>query len=98
INGMVVRTSEVQPLALVAAFRCPNGHLTLLPQTGALLKMPTKCSECEESRNLELDKSNSKFTDYQVIRIQELPEELPPGQLPTSIDAGIIGEIVSKAR
>jgi replicative DNA helicase Mcm len=47
---------------------------------------------------LELDKAYSKFTDYQVIRIQELPEELPPGQLPTSIDAEIVGEIVSKAR
>ncbi len=98
INGMVVRTSEVQPLALVAAFRCPNGHLTLVPQAGTLLKSPTKCSECEESRNLELDKSASKFTDYQVIRIQELPEELPPGQLPTSIDAEIVGEMVGKAR
>ena len=98
INGMVVRTSEVQPLALVAAFRCPNGHITLVPQPGPLLKTPTKCGECEESRNLELDKAYSKFTDYQVIRIQELPEELPPGQLPTSIDAEIVGEIVSKAR
>lgn len=98
INGMVVRTSEIQPLALVAAFRCPNGHLTFVPQKGPLLKSPTKCAECEESRNLELDKANSKFTDYQVIRIQELPEELPPGQLPTSIDAEIAGEIVGKAR
>jgi DNA replicative helicase MCM subunit Mcm2 (Cdc46/Mcm family) len=98
INGMVVRTSEVKPLAQIAAFKCPNGHLTYVRQAGAMLRHPSKCDECDETRDLELDKSNSKFTDFQVIRLQELPEELPPGQLPQSLDAELVGEIVNKAR
>jgi len=97
ISGMVVRTSEIKPLALVAAFSCPRGHISFLPQTTGVLRSPAKCDECEE-KSLELDKKNSRFTDFQVIRLQELPEELPPGQLPQSIDAELVGDIVNRAR
>ncbi|MEM3185896.1 MAG: LAGLIDADG family homing endonuclease [Conexivisphaerales archaeon] len=98
ISGMVVRTSEVKPRAVVAAFRDPQDHVTLVAQTGNLLRKPEKCAACDETRNFELDTRLSKFTDYQIIRLQELPEELPPGQLPQSIDAELLGDIVNRAR
>lgn len=45
-----------------------------------------------------LDQLASKFIDYQVVRLQELPEELPPGQLPHHVDVEIIGDLTGRAR
>jgi replicative DNA helicase Mcm len=98
VSGMVVRTSEVKPLLVEAAWRCPRGHITREPQTAFSLRLPRRCSECVETRQFELDKRASFFTDYQIARMQELPEELPPGQLPQSLDVYLTGDIVDSAR
>lgn len=98
LAGMVVRTSELRPLMVEAAFVCPNGHLNYVPQQGMLLRRPVKCDTCNESRNMELDRKLCRFIDFQIIRIQELPEELPPGQLPQFFDVNVEGDIVNTAR
>jgi replicative DNA helicase Mcm len=102
VAGMVTRTSELRPLAVNAAFRCSNSHITFVPQSGAstVLKRPIKCETegCGETRNFELDDMRTDFVDFQVIKIQEMPEELPPGQLPQSFDVNVIGDIVNSAR
>jgi replicative DNA helicase Mcm len=95
LTGMVVRTSELKPLAVEAAFRCENGDLTREPQNGPHLVKPQRCPICQ-SPNLELVDKESRFVDYQMLRFQELPEELPPGQLPQSYDISITGDIVGK--
>ncbi len=96
--GMVVRTSELRPLLVDAAFVCPNGHTTKLMQEGPSIKKPLKCESCDESRNLELYQKESTFIDSQILRVQELPEELPPGQLPRFFDVDVEGDIVNTAR
>jgi len=98
VSGMVVRSSELRPLLTDAAFICPNGHLTKVVQEGVTIKRPLKCDGCEETRNLELDEKKSSFIDSQVLRVQELPEELPPGQLPRFFDVDVVGDIVNTAR
>ncbi|MDG7020223.1 MAG: minichromosome maintenance protein MCM [Nitrososphaerota archaeon] len=98
ISGMVVRTSELRPMMTDAAWVCPSGHLTYQEQDDLMLKRPPKCELCGEARNFELDRRHSRFIDFQVIRIQELPEELPPGQLPQFFDVNIEGDIVNMAR
>ncbi len=98
VGGMVVRASEVKPLVVKAAFRCPKGHINFVEQRGMVLQKPKKCEECEETKQFELDKRLSVFTDYQILRLQELPEELPPGQLPQSIDVIAAGDITNMAR
>jgi replicative DNA helicase Mcm len=98
VSGMVVRSSELRPLLTDAAFICPNGHLTKVVQEGVTIRRPLKCDGCEETRNLELDEKKSSFIDSQVLRVQELPEELPPGQLPRFFDVDVIGDIVNTAR
>ncbi|MDA4137495.1 MAG: ATP-binding protein, partial [Thaumarchaeota archaeon] len=97
-SGMVVRSSELRPLLTDAAFICPNGHLTMIKQEGVAIKRPLKCDGCEETRNLELDEKKSSFIDSQLLRVQELPEELPPGQLPRFFDVDVVGDIVNTAR
>ncbi|MHB1868464.1 MAG: minichromosome maintenance protein MCM [Nitrososphaerales archaeon] len=102
VAGMVTRTSELRPLAVNAAFRCSNRHITMVEQDGAgtTLKRPIKCETegCGETRNFELDEKRTEFVDFQVIKIQEMPEELPPGQLPQSFDVNMTGDLVNVAR
>jgi replicative DNA helicase Mcm len=95
ISGMVVRTSELRPLMTEAAWVCPSGHLTYEEQDDLALKRPAKCELCGEIRNFELDRKHSRFIDFQVVRVQELPEELPPGQF---FDVNVEGDIVNTAR
>lgn len=96
--GMVIRTSELRPLLVDAAFVCPDGHTTRVIQEGPSIKKPVKCEGCDETRNLELDQKDSTFIDSQILRVQELPEELPPGQLPRFFDIDVEGDIVNTAR
>ncbi len=98
ISGMVVRTSELRPMMTEGAWLCPSGHLTYEVQDDMVLKKPAKCELCGEVRNFELDRRHSRFIDFQVVRVQELPEELPPGQLPQFFDVNVEGDIVNTAR
>jgi len=98
VSGMVVRTSELRPLMVQGAWICPSGHVTFQEQDDLALKRPPKCELCGEARNFELDRRHSRFVDFQILRIQELPEELPPGQLPQFFDVNVEGDIVNTAR
>jgi replicative DNA helicase Mcm len=98
VSGMVVRTSELRPLMTSAAWVCPSGHLTYQDQDDLPLKKPPKCELCGEERNFELDRKHSRFIDFQILRVQESPEELPPGQLPQFFDVNVEGDIVNMAR
>ncbi len=99
VTGIIVRTSDVKPLAVEAAFKCVKcGHTNHVLQTKMLLRRPSRCEECEETRNFELVEKETRFVDYQVIRMQELPEELPPGQLPQSFDVSLVGDLVNVSR
>ncbi|MDA4124301.1 MAG: minichromosome maintenance protein MCM [Thaumarchaeota archaeon] len=98
VSGMIVRTSELRPLMTSAAWVCPSGHVTFQDQDDLALKRPPKCDICGEARNFELEKKQSRFIDFQILRVQELPEELPPGQLPQFFDVNVEGDIVNQAR
>jgi len=98
VAGMVVRTSELRPLMTEAAWVCQSGHLSFEDQDDMALKRPVKCEICGESRNFDLDRKQSRYVDFQIVRIQELPEELPPGQLPQFFDVNVEGDIVNTAR
>ncbi|CDI05130.1 LAGLIDADG family homing endonuclease [Candidatus Nitrosotenuis uzonensis] len=100
VSGMVVRASEVKPLAKNMVYKCPEGHLTEIPlERGMMIFTPTKCSheKCSQ-RDLRIDPETSKFIDFQIVRLQELPEDLPPGQLPHYVDVTIKQDLVDNAR
>lgn len=100
VSGMVVRASEVKPLVKELIFVCPDKHETKVIQLkGMDVKMPVVCdkSNCKH-RDFELKPESSKFIDFQILRLQELPEDLPPGQLPHYIDVTIRQDLVDNAR
>jgi DNA replicative helicase MCM subunit Mcm2 (Cdc46/Mcm family) len=100
VSGMVVRASEVKPLAKNMVYKCPEGHLTeVQTDRGMSVFTPTKCShdKCAQ-RDLRIDPETSRFIDFQIVRLQELPEDLPPGQLPHYVDVTIKQDLVDNAR
>jgi len=100
VSGMVVRASEVKPLAKELIFVCPDEHKTKVIQLkGMDVKMPIVCDNpnCKH-RDFELKPEDSKFIDFQILRLQELPEDLPPGQLPHYIDVTIRQDLVDNSR
>ena len=100
VSGMLVRSSEVKPLAREILFKCPDGHATqIILLKGLSVNPPTKCSEPKcAHRELRIDPELSRFIDFQIVRLQELPEDLPPGQLPHYIDVTIKQDLVDNAR
>jgi replicative DNA helicase Mcm len=100
VSGMVVRSSEVKPLAKNVVYKCAAGHLTEVPlERGLNIYTPSKCSQEKcANRDLRIDPEQSKFIDFQIVRLQELPEDLPPGQLPHYVDVTIKQDLVDNAR
>jgi replicative DNA helicase Mcm len=97
VPAMVVRSSEVKPMGTKITYRCQCGELNEGKIQGLVTKIPKKCSKCG-GQELELDPINCEFIDYQKVRLQELPEDLPAGQLPDYIDVQLTGELVNECR
>jgi len=98
VSGMVVRSSEVKPLAKKIGYICLNCNTINETQLkGLVLKKPSKCVNCSE-KELEMDPENSVFADFQMVRLQELPEDLPAGQLPHYVEVTVMGDLVDQCR
>ncbi len=98
VSGMVVRSSEVKPLARKIGYRCLNCNaINEALLKGLALKRPLRCVNCSE-KELEMDPENSSFTDFQMVRLQELPEDLPAGQLPHYVEVTVMGDLVDQCR
>ena len=100
VSGMVVRASEVKPLAKELTYVCPDHHVTqIFLLKGMSVNVPVKCSnpKCAH-RDLEMKPESSKFIDFQILRLQELHEDLPPGQLPHYVDVTIKQDLVDNSR
>src|SRR5574338_1072224 len=100
VSGMVVRSSEIKPLAKELVYICPEGHRTKrVQEKGLEFNEPLKCDngKCTH-KDLELSPEESRFIDFQMVRLQELPEDLPPGQLPHYVDVTVLQDLVDNAR
>jgi len=98
VSGMVVRTSEVKPLAKKIGYRCLScGEINEGQLKSLVLKKPLKCKQCSE-KELEMDPDTSIFIDFQMVRLQELPEDLPAGHLPHYLEVTVIGDLVDQCR
>lgn len=102
VEGIVVRATPVRPMVMNAAFRCKRcGTVNLIEQTGQFLKAPPVCTspDCGRDGPFEFVQDESTFIDSQDLRLQEKPEDLPPGQLPRTLNVKLVGsEIVDLAR
>jgi replicative DNA helicase Mcm len=99
IHGIIVRASAITPLIVKATFRCNVcGESNHIEQLGRTLTKPQKCISCDNRRSFELIPKESLFIDSQYVTIQERPEDLPPGQLPRSLNIELKDDLVDIAR
>eukprot|EP01134_Creolimax_fragrantissima_P000998 CFRG0998T1 len=101
ISGTVVRTSDVKPELLLATFRCLECD-TLIKDVEQQFRYtePTMCSSqnCTNRQAFALVVEQSKFVDWQRVRIQENSDEIPSGSMPRSLNVVIRHEAVDKAK
>lgn len=89
ISGTVVRTSEVRPELISGTFECGEcGALVRDIEQQFKYTEPAKCpaSKCENRRRFRLLTDQSKFVDWQRLRVQESSVEIPSGSMPRGID------------
>lgn len=99
VSGIMMRASEVKPLLVQAMFQCRICD-EKIPQTQeeGRYTEPVRCPLCDKKTPMRLLAQESQFRDWQKVRIQESPDELPPGQMPRSIDIILEGDIVDVSR
>ena len=100
VSGMVVRSSEIKPLASEIIYRCGVDHpIKVQLLKGMSIEPPQKCpvEKCG-NRDIVVDIENSQFVDFQILRLQELPEDLPPGEMPQYVEVTIKRDLVDNAR
>jgi len=104
VEGIVTKISPVKQELVEAVFRCKTcGHEEVVArqEDGSLTK-PMQCSECsregKKSQGFTLVAEKSRFVDVQKFVLQEKPEELPPGQLPRSIEVVVRDDLVDTVR
>ncbi|XP_072979096.1 DNA replication licensing factor MCM6 [Typha angustifolia] len=101
VMGVVTRTSEVRPELLQGTFKCLEcGGVIKNVEQQYKYTEPIICTNatCSNRNKWALLRQDSKFTDWQRVRMQETSKEIPAGSLPRSLDVILRHEIVEKAR
>lgn len=99
VDGIVVRASPVKSEMIRATYRCqaPRCGRTWTRDREPFLRM-MRCENPDCRGMGTLQPAKSEFVDVQHLRIQERPEELPPGQLPRWTDVDLRRDMVDLAR
>ncbi|KAJ3741048.1 MCM2/3/5 family-domain-containing protein [Lentinula detonsa] len=101
ISGTVTRTSEVRPELLFGSFICEvcKALVNDIEQQFKYTE-PALCPNppCGNRNAWQLQIETSKFTDWQKVRIQENPSEIPTGSMPRSLDVILRSELVERAK
>ncbi|RDZ43400.1 DNA helicase [Haloferax sp. Atlit-19N] len=76
LEGQITKRTAVNPMVEEAAFECLRcGTMTYIPQHGfGSLQEPHRCQGCELQGPFRLNETQSEWTNYQKIRLQEPPE------------------------
>ncbi|XP_052183952.1 DNA replication licensing factor MCM6 isoform X2 [Diospyros lotus] len=101
VSGVVTRTSEVRPELLQGTFKCLEcGAVVKNVEQQFKYTEPIICmsATCNNRAKWALLRQDSKFADWQRVRVQETSKEIPAGSLPRSLDVILRHDIVEQAR
>jgi len=100
VNGILTRAGEVKPQLTLGIFECRACRERIPVVQGDYYTIPYQCpnNQCNRKGPFTFIAQESKFIDWQKIRIQEKPEELPAGQMPRSLDALLQEDLVDTVR
>ncbi|KAL0386934.1 UNVERIFIED_CONTAM: DNA replication licensing factor MCM4 [Sesamum radiatum] len=84
LKGMIIRCSSIIPEIREAVFRClVCGYYSdpIVVDRGRIDE-PTICGkqECQSKNSMTLVHNRCRFADKQVVRVQEMPDEIPEGE------------------
>ena len=104
IEAIVVKSTAVKQKLVKAVYK--HEHLDcgqefqwpLQGDVGDIYDPPSICPLCGRSGRFRLVKKKLQFIDWQKAVVQERPEELPPGQLPRTLEVVLEDDIVDTAR
>jgi replicative DNA helicase Mcm len=102
VEGIIIRATPVNPVVTIATWKCKRcGTFSNVVQSGPFLRQPFQCNDpaCSAKGQFDFVQEQSKFIDSQKVRIQERPEDLPPGQLPRWLNIELVSrDLVDMAR
>lgn len=102
ISGIVTRVSDVKPIAQVSAYTCDRcGCEIFQPINDKHYSPLTICpsQDCKENQSkgqLHPSSRASKFLPFQEVKVQELAEQVPIGQIPRTLTILCYGSLVRK--
>ena len=102
-KGILVRSSGIRPKLIKATFEClVCGSRFEIIQLTSRIKWPKFCTnkrcKAKAQTDFRLISKNSEFIDWQSIMIQEIPEDLPPGRIPRSVQAVLTYDLVDTVK
>ncbi|KRY60508.1 DNA replication licensing factor MCM4 [Trichinella britovi] len=95
MNGLVTRSTGIIPEMRCGFFECAIcKSSTMVENDMGFIKEPDYCESCQTKNTFVLICNKSLFLSRQVIKLQEFPDEMPPGQAPLSITLHAHGALV----
>ncbi|KNH06177.1 DNA replication licensing factor mcm4-B-like protein [Perkinsela sp. CCAP 1560/4] len=95
VRGIVIRTSMVIPEMNEAEFRCEECHsISTATVDRARISEPNRCPGCDGKLTFRLMHHLCKYEDKQIVKLQETPEEMKAGEIPTALSLVIFNAMV----
>lgn len=99
-SGVITCTSGVMPQLSMIKYDCPKCGFVLGPfyQNQNQEVKPGTCPECQSNGPFEINMAQTLYQNYQRVTIQESPGKVPPGRLPRSKEAVLLGDLVDSCK
>jgi len=100
IGAIVTRVSDVKPIVQVSAYTCDSCGCEIFQpvtdkQYGPLTICPSEdCKKNQTKGQLYPTSRASKFLPFQEVKVQEMAEQVPIGQIPRSLTVHCYGSLV----
>ncbi|XP_010189755.1 PREDICTED: DNA replication licensing factor MCM4 [Mesitornis unicolor] len=99
ISGMVIRSSHLIPEMQEAFFKCQVCAFTTRVEIDrGRIAEPSVCKNCNAVHSMALIHNRSMFSDKQMIKLQESPEDMPAGQTPHTVALFAHNDLVDKVQ
>ncbi|XP_078073193.1 DNA replication licensing factor MCM4 [Mustelus asterias] len=99
ISGMVIRSSQLIPEMQEAFFSCQVcAYCTRVEIDRGRIAEPSVCKNCNTTHSMALIHNRSVFSDKQMVKLQESPEDMPAGQTPHTVILFAHNDLVDKVQ
>ncbi|CAF3442804.1 hypothetical protein SNK03_008445 [Fusarium graminearum] len=100
VRAIATRVSDVKPIVQVSAYTCDRCGCEIFQpitdkQYGPLTMCPSEdCKQNQAKGQLNPSSRASKFLPFQEVKVQEMAEQVPIGQIPRSLTVFCYGTLV----